>query len=86
MRVTRVTTLATVGFGPGAVLLLGDEQVAPRRHALQSLGGKRYRVTARVEFKAGERMGVEGDIPKGLLDRFDLSAARPVEQKPAAGG
>jgi hypothetical protein len=53
-------------FGPGARLTLTEDQAAPRRHVLMRLSGDLYETTDLVQFKAGEVLGVQGDLPKSL--------------------
>lgn len=84
---------APVSFHPGAVLLLSEAQAATRGHALQSLGDGRYAVQSPVQFKAGEEIGVAGDVPKALqavLENPEVAQAKaaekpskPVKPKPA---
>lgn len=77
---------AAVGFSAGTVLFLSEGQVAARRHVLDPLGGKKYRVTDRVEFKAGEVIGIEGEPDRVAATRLEAidRAARGVKAKPAA--
>ena len=48
------------------VLVLDAGQAAARRHALHELGEGRYQVMQPVQFKAGELIGYDGDLPKSL--------------------
>lgn len=66
-------------FGPGTVLGLTSAQADSRRHYLETVDAKAgvYRTTARVEFKAGEEIDLEGAVPKAL-------AAIVVDPKTAA--
>lgn len=56
-------------FFPGTVLALSDEQFKTRTHALKRLKQKGvYEVTAPVQFKKGEEIGIPGEISKALLE------------------
>lgn len=50
------------------VLVLDKEQARRRRHNLKPLGKDRYEIINPVEFKAGEVIGYEGDLPKSMAD------------------
>jgi hypothetical protein len=84
----RVRATTTLPLGPGAILTLTGRQASRRAHALQHLGGDRYQVTQPVQFKAGEELGVEGDLPKALADQIEggdkPKAKGKAGQKPAA--
>ncbi len=59
----------------GSVLGLTPAQAAPRRHALKPSGKKGvYTTTQPVQFKAGETIHYDGDIPKGMADAFMTAA------------
>ena len=78
-------TLVTVSGAPlilqRGVLELAPDQAAPRAHALRPVGkvsaGERglFEIRGEVHFKAGERVGFVGDIPKALL-----GAVQPVRR------
>lgn len=63
--------LETVTFGPGARLVLSKEQAAPRQHVLTKIADKLYETTALVQFKAGEEIGFQGELPKSLSNVLD---------------
>ena len=76
------TTTGIVRIGHG-ILALSEAQAAVRRRGLQPLGGGRFKVTAPLEFKAGETIGFDGEAPKvlaHLLRAEDMPAA--VLRKP----
>lgn len=50
------------------VLVLTQKQASRRGHNLKALGKNRYEIVNPVEFKAGEVIGYEGEIPKALAD------------------
>ncbi|MBI4030849.1 MAG: hypothetical protein HY370_04175 [Proteobacteria bacterium] len=74
-----------VSFVPGFLLRLKDEQVQPRLQSLQKVKDNLYRVTAHVEFKRGEMIGIpDGGVPKALVSLVaevgaDKSAPPPPE-------
>lgn len=47
-------------------LELSDAQYARRKHALKKVGKGKYEIVTPVQFKVGEVVGYEGDIPKAL--------------------
>jgi hypothetical protein len=65
------------------LLLLSDEQYGARAHALEPVEGKSgvYNVVARVEFKAGEIIGVEtiDKIQAKLLVTVDPDSENDLE-------
>lgn len=63
--------LEAVTFGPGARLILTKEQAAPRQHVLKHLSDNLYETLAIVQVKAGEELGVVGDVPKALQAVLD---------------
>jgi hypothetical protein len=66
------------------VLVLNKEQARRRRHNLKSLGKDRYEIVNPVEFKAGEVIGYEGDLPKAMADvMVDESEAKKIASKKA---
>ena len=63
-----VVTEGPAKFGPGTVLRLDAAQYGRRRHALEKAGDGVYRTLAPVEFKTGEKLGLEGAPPKALAE------------------
>lgn len=61
------------------VLVLTAAQAGPRMHNLKDLGRSRYEVLRPVEFKLGEQIGYEGELPKTLALMLDDEAR--VQQK-----
>lgn len=61
----KYTVLEPITFQVGSVLSLSKEQVAARVHALKK-SGKNWRVVKPVQFKSGETIGFDGDLPKSL--------------------
>jgi hypothetical protein len=47
-------------------LELSDAQYARRKHALKKVGKGKYEILAPVQFKVGEEISYEGEIPKAL--------------------
>jgi hypothetical protein len=77
--------ISPVAFGPGVRLSLQEGQAARRPQALKKLGNGLYEVTAEVQFKAGETIGIEGDVPKALLASLDFKVSnKPVVAKAQA--
>lgn len=72
--------ISPVAFGPGVRLSLKEGQAARRPPALKKLSNGLYEVTAEVQFKAGETIGIEGDVPKALLASLDFKVnnSKPV--------
>jgi len=52
------------------VVLLTEAQAKPRAHNLTSLGKNRYEIIKPVEFKLGEEIGYEGDLPKAMATQL----------------
>ena len=75
------TVIATVSFGPGVRLGLSEAQAGARRLLLRPVGDNRYEAVAPVQFKAGEIIGIEGDVPKNLQP---LLAEQPDVAKAAS--
>lgn len=63
-----------VSFGPGIALGLTDEQAQPRLSCLKKipkgLYAGLYQVTAPVEFKQGEVIGLDVEVPKSLIHKL----------------
>ena len=99
-----VVTGPKAEFHPGARLGLSPEQLAPRARALKVLGpvsgardkSQMVEVLARIEFKRGERLGIENFdafgkaamqylAPLGSPQAEQTLAARGERQRTAAG-
>lgn len=75
----RVTAPLTIH--PGALLELTPEQVARRLWALAVQPCGLHRVVLPVSFKAGEELGLDGDLPKthaSAVETVELNQAAPV--------
>jgi hypothetical protein len=70
-----------VTFTEGTVLGLTPEQAAPRAHALRELEEGVFVVEQPVQFKIGEVIGHEGDLPKAIAQH--LEDDKPADSKPA---
>jgi len=79
------------------VLRLTPAQSAPRLHNLKALGRGRFEIVSPVEFKRGEIIGYEGELPKALADVLEneqkaagkkakTKAATKTEDGAASGG
>lgn len=64
----KYTTIAVLSLQAGVVLGLTDAQAAPRMHALAPVPDRKawYTTTAPVQFKVGEVLLCDGDLPKHL--------------------
>lgn len=69
-------------IGPGTALVLSDAQLATRRHAVVITGkpgkaGTPVVASQVLQFKVGETLQIEGDVPKNLLqvDEAERAAA-----------
>lgn len=66
------------------VLVLTDKQAAVRSHNLKQVGKNRYEIVNPVEFKAGEEIGYEGNLPKSLADNLTGKAEAEAAAKKAS--
>lgn len=75
----RYRVCSTLSLFPGSVVALSEAQHAPREARLHARGEGVYEITAPVQFKAGEVLGIDGAIPKPLLGTvvqpFDAQAS-----------
>ena len=78
----KARVLSVISFAAGQRLALSEGQAKARRHALKKIGNGLYVTTAEVQFKAGEVIGVEGDLPKALQALVD-TGAKPVRARTA---
>jgi hypothetical protein len=79
---TKYEVTATARIHAG-VLALTTEQAAARAHNLKALGNGRFEVVHPVEFKAGEVIAYEGDLPKVLATALVDAAAKASDGKKA---
>jgi len=88
---TKYTTLAAITLPSGMVVGLAESQAAARKHLLAPAAGKGQYVTRdMVQFKAGETLHIEGDLPKNLQSSLEAEAkpkraSRSSASAPAAG-
>ena len=69
----------------GSVLSLTEGQAVPRRAVLKPLGEGVYEATGALSFKAGERIGYQGDLPKSWADKLEPEGGvKPKARKPKA--
>lgn len=84
---TLYETTAVVTFGPGQMLTLDADQVRRRRHNLLvgKTKAKRVEVETRrhVQFKAGEVVGLDGDLPGALAAVMIVVGGEAPKPKPA---
>lgn len=76
--------LSPVTFHAGATLGLTEAQASARRHALKALAGGLHEVLAEVQFKAGEEIGVAGEVSKAHVSSLQSLAAPAPAAAPAA--
>lgn len=63
------------------LLELTDEQSRTRLPKLKALSKTRFEIVQAVEFKRGETIGYEGDLPKSLADRMESGNAGKKKSK-----
>lgn len=82
----QIVQIATLHSG---VLELSDAQYARRKHALKQIGKNKYEITKPVQFKVGETIGYEGDMPKAMadmmIDEAEAAAQKAAAKKPKQG-
>jgi len=57
-------TTQTLAIGEGTVLRLDESQASVRANRLEPVGDGLYRAKELLQFKRGEVLGIEGEIPK----------------------
>lgn len=62
----KIILALAASFGPGSVLGLTDAQAAPRSQSLNVIRKGIYEVVGPVQFKAGEEVAIDGELPKHL--------------------
>jgi hypothetical protein len=63
-------TARVLELGHG-VIGLSDAQAKLRQHALKKVGKGRFEILAPVQFKAGEVLEFDGDLPKSLVTKLE---------------
>ncbi|MES2685484.1 MAG: hypothetical protein V4706_01615 [Pseudomonadota bacterium] len=81
-------TTAVLALGAGVALGLTEAQAAPRKHALSPIAGRKnwYVTTGPVQFKIGETILSDAELPKALADQAetaDKKAAKARAQQQA---
>lgn len=77
----QIEALETVYIGPGTVMKLSREQALARGNRLISKGDDIYESTQHMEFKRGEKFGIQGSIPKSMREVVSVDGAAPVTAK-----
>lgn len=77
-------TARSVRFASG-LLELTDEQARTRLPKLRALDKMRFEIIQPVEFKRGETIGYEGDLPKSFADRMEDKAGNSGKKKSKSG-
>jgi hypothetical protein len=64
----KYVTLGALTLPAGTVLGLSESQAAPRKHVLRAVPARKgwYTATGEVQFKIGEEITCDGDLPKHL--------------------
>jgi hypothetical protein len=76
--------VSAITLNPGLVLGLSDEQAAARKHAVQPLGKGKYEVISPVQFKAGETIHTDAELPKALANAVEQAARKNGKAAPEA--
>lgn len=76
-----VTNPVTLRSG---VVRLTKEQASKRAHALEPAGKDCYHILGQIQFKDGEEIGYEGDLPKSMADNLTTKEAAEAAAKKAA--
>lgn len=79
----QIEALSPLTFGPGTVLALTLKQAEARRHILRDVSEGVYETMGQTQFKRGETLGLEGEVPKALRSAV-LVDGRPMVKPPAA--
>lgn len=83
-----VVTGQKATFGAGYRLKLTPEQAGRRKHSLRFIGGGVFETVGAVEFKAGEKIGVVGEVSKAHLaviaDEKEVEKAKKEAEANAA--
>lgn len=64
-----ITTAKSLRIQSGTVML-DENQAQARAHQLEALGNGIYRIVSPIEFKSGETIGYEGDVPPALAQEM----------------
>lgn len=71
-----------VTFPAGTRLKLSDDQVRRRRRLVEPAGASGvFLALAPVQFKTGETVQTDADIPKGWTDRVSISGAKKTRRR-----
>lgn len=76
-------TTATFSVGQGAIIELTAVQAQIRKDRLEAMGDGRYRTTQPMQFKKGEELGIDGEIPKAHQELVELLGGPKEAEKPA---
>ena len=70
----------------GGNVELDADQFRRRRHAVTKNEDGSYAVKNKIQFKAGEEFGYDGDVPKGLAENLAELTDEPVIEYPVHKG
>ena len=65
------------------IVALTEAQAAARAHALQRLDDGAFRIVGAVQFKVGEIIGLEGEVPKNLFAQVEVAQVDVVGESVA---
>lgn len=80
----KYTVIAPITLGPGSVLGLSDAQAAARSGCLNALGKGKYEVKTAVQFKSGEVIHTDAELPKALAEAVEIKKRERAEAVPPA--
>lgn len=83
-----IEAIDIVTFGPGAVLKLSEAQAAVRMNFLKARGEGLFETTGDIQFKRGEKFGLEGPLSKAMLEVVNIDGKPgkpPAPEKPKSG-
>lgn len=67
------------------IVRLKDDQAKGREHKLELLGRNCYRITAPNQFKVGQVIGYDGDIPKTMANGMDEMQGKGKKNAASSG-
>lgn len=76
-------TTAVLALGAGVALGLTEAQAAPRKHVLAPIPGRKnwYTTSGPVQFKVGEIILCDDELPKGLADAADTAEKKAAKAR-----
>lgn len=76
-------TTAVLALGAGVALGLTEAQVAPRKHVLSPIAGRKgwYTTTGPIQFKTGETIHSDVELPKALADQAESAEKKAAKAR-----